>query len=237
MTDDVIGDLLERAYSQMDGDGFLPVTPCRVCGKPLSSKDGPRPAETYAGTATGLCYACSSGPAYVVPDSELPDGARLVSHPPASPSWRRDRTTHWGYPYCGECKGMGARMRYSSMNQYMEYCRPCMTRVTAPRKRNEIEFLRSVADDLEAHPLVAAPHTCMNETHAQDTVSEACTDVARAAMSRYEQTPVVWRPQRYLLDEAESRLTRAQLAAKRPETLRRHLVAALRAQADELASR
>lgn len=234
MTDNLVGDMLERAHSLMDKDGFFPVVPCRACGKQLSGRDGPRPAETYAGTATGLCYACSSGPAYVVPDSELPDGARLVSHPPACPSWRRDRTTHWAYPDCTECGGMGARHRYSWSGDYMEYCRPCMARVTAPRKKNEVEFLRYVARSLESYQLVTAPHACANETLAQATVSEACKDVASAALSRYEQTPVVWRPQRYLLDEAESRLIRAQLAAKRPETLRRHVVAALRAQADQL---
>jgi hypothetical protein len=223
---------LDRAYASMDRDGFFPVHPCKGCGKELSGKDGPRPAETYAGTATGLCYSCERGKAYVVPGSELPDGGRLVSHPPACPSWRRDRTTHWAYPDCEDCGGKGAKMRHTAMNQYLEHCRPCMARVMAPRKANEAEMLRRVADRIEEEKLVDVP---ANEplSAAQATVSVAVQAIARLELKLWESTPMVWRPQNYLLREAEARLSKTQFNAKRADTLRRHLVAALRAEADE----
>jgi hypothetical protein len=227
---------LDRAYASMDRDGFFPVHPCKGCGKELSGKDGPRPAETYAGTATGLCYSCERGKAYVVPGSELPDGGRLVSHPPACPSWRRDRTTHWAYPDCEDCGGKGAKMRHTAMNQYLEYCRICMARVMAPRKRNEVEFLRGVATSLERDPLTpidANPPL----SQPQATVSTAAQLCATASLKRWADEPTVWQPQRYILREAESRLSKAQFNAKRADTLRRHLVAALRDQADEKENR
>lgn len=48
---------LERAFAGMDKDGFFPPTPCKACGTMLSSADGPRPAETYAGTANWTLLA------------------------------------------------------------------------------------------------------------------------------------------------------------------------------------
>lgn len=228
-----VEDLLKRAYQDMDPQtGMYPADwRCRVCDVVLNA-DGGHPAELYAGTFTGLCYRCERGPAYVVPDSELPDGARLLSWPPASPSWRRDRTTHWAYPDCEECAGKGARMRYSSMNQYTESCRPCLARVMAPRKVNEVRLLRTVADALEGAELVPIE---ANEplSAAQATVSTWLTLNVRPILARWDDQPTVWRPPFHLLQQAESRLTPAQSRAKRADTLRRHLVAALRTEADE----
>lgn len=210
---------------------------CRVCSKVLNA-DGGHPAELYAGTYTGLCYGCERGPAYVVPDSELPDGARLVSWPPSSPSWRRDRTTHWAYPDCEECDGMGAHVRSRSQwgGQWTESCRPCMARVMATRRVNEVRYLRTVAGGLEAARLADLPAR-EPLTAAQTTVSEACTRIVGVADRYFAKTPTVWKPQRYLLQQAESRLKPAQMRAKRADTLRRHLVAALRAEADAIEER
>lgn len=227
-----IEDTLKSAYKDMDpSTGMFPADwRCKACGKVLNA-DGNHPAELYAGTFTGLCYSCERGGPYVVPGSELPDGARLVSHPPACPSWRRDRTEHWAYPDCEDCGGKGARMRHTAMNQYLEFCRPCLARVMAPRKRAEVEFLRSVATSLERDPLTpleANPPL----SAAQATVSCAAQLCATASLKRWADEPIVWQPARYILREAESRLSKAQFNAKRADTLRRHLVAALRAEAD-----
>lgn len=228
----MIEDTLKRAYKDMDEKtGMFPADwRCSNCGKQLNA-DGNHPAELYAGTFNGLCYACTSGPAFVVKGSELPDGARLVSHPPACPSWRRDRTTHWAYPDCVECKGLGAKRRYTWSGDFMEYCRPCMERVMKPRKANEVEFLLALADKLEACNLVEIGDNPPLSA-AQASVAVAANICIEAALFAYDELPVVWRPQRYLAQQAESRLTKAQLNAKRPDTLRRHLIAALRAEAE-----
>ncbi len=54
-------------FEGMDRNGFLtgPLN-CNQCGKELSGENGPRPAETYAGTYTGLCYSCEKGGALIV---------------------------------------------------------------------------------------------------------------------------------------------------------------------------
>lgn len=227
-----VAGLLERAYTDMDERGFLPPTPCRVCGEMLSDADGPRPAETYAGTFTGLCYGCERSGPYVVPGSELPDGARLVSHPPSCPSWRRDRTEHWAYPDCPDCGGQGASVRYSSMSHgnYTEHCRACAARVTAPRKANNRAFLTAVADALETAPLEPREAT-ERMTITQATVVAAAGACAARALEAYADAPAVWRPTTHLIAGAERRIKHAQLEAKRPDTLRRALVAALRAEA------
>jgi hypothetical protein len=233
-TPELIKDTLDRAYKDMDpSTGMYPADwRCLVCGKQLNA-DGNHPAELYAGTFNGLCYACTSGGPYVVPGSELPDGTRRMSHPPACPSWRRTREEYWGHPDCEHCKGMGAHMRYSSMNQYREYCRPCMDRVTAPRKRAERELLTAVADTLEAAELTPV-EAREPLSAAQATVSAWLTLNVRPILARWDDQPGAWRPQYYLLQQAESRLTAAQFRAKRSDTLRRHLVAALRAEADSV---
>lgn len=217
--------------------GMYPVGwACSRCGKTLNA-DGCHPAELYAGTFTGLCYGCERSGSYVVPGSELPDGARLVSHPPSCPSWRRDRTEHWAYPDCPDCGGQGARVRYSSMSHgnYTEYCRACAARVTAPRRANEVALLRAVADALEAeHLRTVVPQG--EQTPVQASVRDAVLRVMAPAVRARSDLPAPWRPSQSVLMAGESRLTKAQLGAKRAETLRRHAVAALRAEADALAA-
>lgn len=228
-----IGAALERAYAPMDkSTGMYPADwTCKACGKVLNA-DGGHPAELYAGTYTGLCYGCERAGTYVVPDSELPDGARRVSWPPACPSWRRDRTEHWAYPDCEDCKGKGARMRYGHMNQWTEFCRPCLARVMAPLRANEIKLLLTVAGALEIVPLRdIAPEG--EQTPGLASVSEAIRRVLAMSERMFANEPAAWTPQRYTLREAEARLKPAQLRAKRADTLRRHVVAALRAEATE----
>lgn len=230
-TPELIDATLKRAYRDMDpSTGMYPADwRCLKCDVVLNA-DGSHPAELHAGTFNGMCYRCTAGSAFVVPGSELPDGARRVSHPPACPSWRRDRTNHWSYPDCEKCKGLGAKRRYSWNGDHMENCRACLARVTAPRKCNEVEFLTTVADMLESWQLNRHDDN-PPLTGTQWAVSAACNEVAAAALKRWENEPTIWSPQRYLLQQAESRLTAAQWKAKRPDTLRRHLVAALRAEA------
>lgn len=224
---------LKTAYAEMDpSTGMFPADwTCKVCGKVLNA-DGGHPAELYAGTYSGLCYACERGPAYVVPDSELPDGGRLVSHPPACPSWRRDRTTHWGYPDCEECKGQGARKRYGHNGDYTEYCRACMARVMVKRKHNEVVLLRTVAGALEMCPLRDVEPD-EDQTPAWASLSEATRRVTTMAMRMFDSEPTIWTPLVSILNGATVRLTSAQSKAKRADTLKRHVVAALRAEADE----
>jgi hypothetical protein len=228
-----VAELLERAYRDMDpSTGMFPADwTCRVCGKRLNA-DGHHPAELYAGTFTGLCYGCERGAAYVVPDSELPDGARRVSHPPSCPSWRRDRTEHWAYPDCEECGGMGARMRYGRNGQYTEYCRPCLTRVSVPRRTNEVALLRTIAGALTMVPLRDVEPDA-ELTPAQASAVELVGRVTKMAERMFSREPAVWRPSSpALLRAAEGRLKPAQRNVKRADTLRRHLVAALLAEAD-----
>ena len=75
---------------------------CVSCARPL----GTNPAELYAGTYNGLCYPCTSAGPYVTRSAVL-DGAREVSWPPHSPSWRRDREKHIAYEGCEVCSGLG----------------------------------------------------------------------------------------------------------------------------------
>jgi hypothetical protein len=236
-----IGAALERAYAPMDkSTGMYPADwTCKACGKVLNA-DGGHPAELYAGTYTGLCYGCERAGTYVVPDSELPDGARRISWPPACPSWRRDRTEHWAYPDCEDCKGKGARMRYGRNGQWTEYCRPCMTRVMAPREVNEVKLLRTVAGALEiaSGALSPAAEVMECETPAWASLRALVARVAPMALRMYAREPAAWRPGAHVLESAVSqRLTPAQRRAKRADTLLRHVVAALHAEADERTSK
>ena len=90
-------------YALMDRHGMLPDDfACVSCARPL----GTNPAELYAGTYNGLCYPCTSAGPYVTRSAVL-DGAREVSWPPHSPSWRRDREKHIAYEGCEVCSGLG----------------------------------------------------------------------------------------------------------------------------------
>lgn len=117
-----------RKHSGMDSQGMLPAQRCTKCGKPMNA-DGNHPAELYAGTFTGLCYDCQSDPAYTVKTFET--GAKLVSHPPHCPAWRRDREMFIAFDDCPECKGRGYKMNqrgFGSGGPYPEYCRLCSDR-------------------------------------------------------------------------------------------------------------
>ena len=124
----------------MDKDGFLAGAgydcagaespyKCQVCQKPLSSANGPRPAETYLGTLTGICYQCQNGPAYI--ERTEYDGAQCWSYPPHCPAWRRDRERFVGYADCPDCKGK-PRIMISRCNSqgglYPKCCPTCSDR-------------------------------------------------------------------------------------------------------------
>lgn len=90
----------------MNRDGFYEGLNCNGCGKPLRGQGSGYPAESYAGTYTGLCYGCTDAPARHVETDET--GAEIWEHPPPLPSWRRDRVRYRGYKDCARCKGRGA---------------------------------------------------------------------------------------------------------------------------------
>lgn len=131
---DIITEQLEGVFKQMDANGFFPGRSCLECGNRLQGQGEGRPAESYAGTYTGLCYPCTGKPPYVT--RFFADGAREWSHPPAQPSHRRDRATHLGFNGCVECKGQG-RGRDG-------FCRTCLDRFTGHPLRKKLEQIRKV---------------------------------------------------------------------------------------------
>jgi len=122
--------MIPTAFKHMDKNGFLPKgIKCDQCGKELSGENGPRPAESYAGSFTGLCYSCQNGGPYIV--KEHFDGAITRSYPPHSPSWRRDREEQTGYPDCPECNGSGRKYHDQPLSRgggYYGYCEPCFNK-------------------------------------------------------------------------------------------------------------
>jgi hypothetical protein len=111
----------------MTWNGFLPegIT-CKKCGKELSGENGPRPAESYLGTYTGLCYKCSFEAPYIVEVHS--DGAITWSYPPHCPNWRRDREEATGYPNCPTCEGSGriyVPRDFKRGGPYYKYCEEC----------------------------------------------------------------------------------------------------------------
>ncbi len=113
----------------MNWDDMLPQHNCKRCGRPLNA-DGGHPAELYAGTYTGLCYACErEGPRVV--KAYGADGAQRISYPPSCPSWRRDREEYIAYPDCRECKGTGriyVDRPWRSGGGYYKSCDRCLGR-------------------------------------------------------------------------------------------------------------
>lgn len=110
----------------MDSHGFYHGLTCKRCGKPLHGQDSGYPAESYAGTYNGLCYPCTNAGPFV--QSTEMDGATIMSYPPHSPSWRRDRETFIAYPDCEECHGKGRFMvsrNYGMGGPYPRSCEPC----------------------------------------------------------------------------------------------------------------
>jgi len=122
--------LKDVVYKDMDKRGMFPATwTCLRCRKPLNA-DGGHPAELYAGTYNGLCYPCTSAPAFVKRVMAL-DNAQWCSHPPLCPSYRRDRPDYVGYADCEACKGTGvAKTSYSAWthSSHYEYCSACSDR-------------------------------------------------------------------------------------------------------------
>ncbi len=117
----------EQRVMAWDDQGMYPQHPCKGCGKPLNT-DGGHPAELYAGTYTGLCYACERKGPFVVATFE--DSCRLVSHPPHCPSWRRDREEYCWYENCDQCQQ--GRVTVSRSNSaggsYTQSCPACAPR-------------------------------------------------------------------------------------------------------------
>jgi len=118
-------------------DGFYPEHGCKRCGKPLQGQDTGYPAELYAGTYTGLCYACTSEPPYE--DNRcMASGARVWSHPPSCPSHRRDREIFFGFDDCSCNHGRRTVVRSDGMGgSYGKQCPDCW-------------------EDHRSHPLVQA---------------------------------------------------------------------------------
>ena len=142
---------LGSIYTIMDRHGMLPDDIfCVRCAKPLNM-DGGHPAELYAGTYNGLCYGCTGTPAYIKAVSPL-DGCRKVSWPPSSPSWRRDRVTHYGYEDCETCGGMGIELpAYRGWTNGGQYCRLCSARYDAhPVRRAASHWSELAWKSLEA---------------------------------------------------------------------------------------
>lgn len=119
-----------------DDRGMYPQHPCRVCGRPLNH-DGNYPAELYAGTYTGICYACERTGPFVVTTFE--DGCQLVSHPPHCPAWRRTREEYYWYEGCGQCQ-RGRVWVSRAGSQGGPYTRSCPT--CAPRHYAFVEEQR-----------------------------------------------------------------------------------------------
>ena len=112
----------------MDSRGFLTgEIKCLRCGNDLESPDSGYPSR-HAGTFNGLCYPCTSEPAYQMYTEEI-DGATCWNFPPSRPSWRRTRETYQGYSDCSTCDGRGSVMRTSGpFNTYRSYCETCFSR-------------------------------------------------------------------------------------------------------------
>jgi hypothetical protein len=128
-------DVWKAAYKDMDPvTGHFPSHLCLGgCGKMLDDENGRNPAETYAGTYTGLCYRCSMGPPVVMAVFTF-DGAQKVSWPPSCPSWRRSRETFYGYPECENCKGMGATRGWNNHSPIWNHCKDCLKRFSGARR-------------------------------------------------------------------------------------------------------
>lgn len=112
----------------MDQRGFYPKHPCKNCGTLLQGFGDGTPAETYAGTYTGLCYRCSNIEKVVMKVSAL-DNAYHISYAPLNPSWRRDRTNEIGYLDCDLCKGEGRIYQgYHNWSRQFHSCIKCKGR-------------------------------------------------------------------------------------------------------------
>lgn len=114
-------------------DGFIRIPggiDCAICGKTLGSIDDPRsnPAESYAGTYTGLCYGCERSATWAC--YRCDDGLIYYSHPPHLPSWRRDREFYFAYEDCTTCQKGAVRVSRSDAmgGSYNTQCVKCRDR-------------------------------------------------------------------------------------------------------------
>lgn len=114
-------------------DGFIRIPgglTCAICGKILGSIDDPgsNPAESYAGTYTGLCYDCERSATWACYRCE--DGLVYYSHPPHLPSWRRDREYYFSYDDCESCRKGAVRVSRSDAmgGSYNIQCVKCRDR-------------------------------------------------------------------------------------------------------------
>lgn len=154
----IVEDMLKRAFKDMDPHtGMFPEEwTCQRCGKKLDA-DGGHPAERYAGTYNGLCYACTGAGPFVVSVATI-DGAQEVSWPPHCPSWRRNRETFFGYTDCEFCGGLGAKRGYWP-NPHNR-CTECSQRYHGHHDREwywaRLDLLRRVADVRFQRELTAA---------------------------------------------------------------------------------
>jgi len=116
----------KKAAESMDENGMLPPHNCHRCGKPLNA-DGNRPAELYLGTYTGLCTACMNASPYEV--KRLISGAKLMSHPPHLPSWRRSREEFIWFEDCPDkcIKGV-VPGTWGGWSNYPKQCPTCLAR-------------------------------------------------------------------------------------------------------------
>lgn len=113
----------------MDRDGFLAApgtVPCVTCGAVLNP-NGHRPAETYAGTATGECYKCQARAPFRWGVHR--SGAETWSHPAHCPAYRRDRELYTWVPGCAapECDhGRVIKWGGFAGSSYPTQCRACL---------------------------------------------------------------------------------------------------------------
>lgn len=109
----------------------------------LRGKDSGYPAETYAGTATGLCYDCTGAAPYEE-NYQLVSGARVWNHPPSCPSHRRDRETHYSFDDCKVCNKGATSQSNGIWGSSVVQCKACSDRHSAHPLVKKIHFLTSV---------------------------------------------------------------------------------------------
>jgi hypothetical protein len=181
-------------YATMDpATGMLPQHDCKGCGKPLNA-NGVHPAELYAGTYTGLCYACQSAGPVEMETHEI-TGAIRVSHPPTCPSWRRDRVEQWWFRDCDnpKCrKGQVIMSRPDSHGgSYGSYCPKCFARhydhpVLADLAKRQREY--SKAATAEQRRLSDKWAKACKAAGAPDDIKDPiAAELAKPYLAQYEQ--------------------------------------------------
>lgn len=171
----------------MDSNGFYPQHPCKACGKPLQGDGDGHPAESYAGTYTGLCDVCTRAGGYV--EHTYRDGAQRWSYPPHCPAWRRDRETFHAYPDCQTCQGSGRLYVSRSCavgGSYYSYCPQCFERfygepLRAEHSRRSDQIARDAQDAYSRDVKALAKRTHRKVT---DIPAAELADLARAHLDR-----------------------------------------------------